>query len=141
MRNKPVLTSVEIRAIAEAGLAEARNIGINVTLVVTDDAGKLLYVERMDRAKSMSIDIAIKKAMTSAISHRPTKQWEERLQSSNMLLRLDEIFPVQGGLPIMVDDECVGGVGASGGSGEQDEQICAAGIAAMKARTPINTPR
>jgi glc operon protein GlcG len=134
MRTKPALTSAEVHAIANASLAEAKRLGVNITLAIVDDAGKLLYLERMERAKSMSIEIATKKASTAAISHRSTLVWEERLKNSNALLRLSEIFPLQGGLPVLVDDgkDCVGGVGVSGGSGAEDEQIAAAGIAAVQ---------
>ena len=133
MRTKQCLTSAEVHAIAEASLAEARNLGINITIAIVDDAGKLLFLERMERAKSMSIEIATKKASTSAISHRSTLVFEERVEKSSALLRLSEIFPLQGGLPVLAGEDCVGGVGVSGGSGAQDEQIAAAGIAAMQA--------
>jgi glc operon protein GlcG len=132
MRSKPCLTSAEIHAMAAACRAEAERIGINVTIAIVDDGANLLYLERLDGAKVMSIEIATQKACTSAISHRPTATFAQRVEQSVAFLRVPGILPLQGGLPILAGDQCAGGVGVSGGSGEQDEQIASAGIAALK---------
>lgn len=131
MRSKPVLTSTEIHALAAACRAEAERIGINVTVAVVDDGANLLYLERFNNAKVMSVEIATQKARTSAISHRPTATFAERVEQSVAFLVVPNILPLQGGLPILAGTDCLGGVGVSGGSGEQDEQIAAAGIAAL----------
>ena len=117
---------------AAACRAEAERIGINVTIAIVDDGAHLLYLERLNGAKVMSIEIATQKACTSAISHRPTATFAQRVEQSITFLRVPGILPLQGGLPILAGDECLGGVGVSGGSGEQDEQIAAAGIGALK---------
>jgi uncharacterized protein GlcG (DUF336 family) len=132
MRSKQCLTSTEIATLAAACRAEAEKIGISVTVAVVDDGAHLLYLERFNGAKVMSIEIATQKARTSAISHRPTATFQERLQTSISFLVVPGILPLQGGLPILAGSDCLGGVGVSGGSGEQDEQIAAAGIAALK---------
>lgn len=132
MRSKQCLTSAEIHAIAAACRTEAERIGINVTVAIVDDGAHLLYLERLNGAKVMSIEIATQKACTSAISHRPTATFAERAEKSVTFLRVPGILPLQGGLPILAGNECLGGVGVSGGSGEQDEQIANAGIAALK---------
>jgi glc operon protein GlcG len=132
MRSKPCLTSAEIHAMAAACRAEAERIGINVTIAIVDDGANLLYLERLDGAKVMSIEIATQKACTSAISHRPTATFAQRVEQSVTFLRVPGILPLQGGMPILAGDQCAGGVGVSGGSGEQDEQIASAGIAALK---------
>lgn len=132
MRSKPALTSTEIHALAAACRTEAEKIGINVTVAVVDDGAHLLYLERLNGAKIMSIEIATQKARTSAISHRPTKTFAERVETSISFLVVPGILPLGGGLPILAGDQCLGGVGVSGGSAEQDEQIAAAGIAALK---------
>lgn len=116
---------------AAACRAEAQRIGINVTIVIVDDGANLLYLERLDGAKVMSIEIATQKACTSAISHRPSNYFTDRVQTSIAMLKLPNIFPVQGGVPILVGSDCLGGIGVSGGSGEQDEQIANAGIATL----------
>lgn len=132
MRSKPILTSAETHAMAAASRAEAERIGINVTIAIVDDGANLLYLERLDGAKVMSIEIATQKACTSAISHRPTATFVQRVEQSVTFLRVPGILPLQGGMPILAGEQCVGGVGVSGGSGEQDEQIASAGIAALK---------
>jgi glc operon protein GlcG len=133
MRSKQCLTSEELHAMAAASRAEAAKIGINITVAIADDGGNLLYLERLDGAKVMSIEIATQKARTSAISHRPTALFQERVEKSSVIfLAVPGILPLQGGMPILAGSECLGGVGVSGGTAEQDEQIASAGIAALK---------
>ncbi|HEX6692373.1 MAG TPA: heme-binding protein, partial [Burkholderiales bacterium] len=63
---------------------------------------------------------------------RSSAVWEERIKAGrNSMLGMPGITPVQGGLPIVVDNVCVGGVGASGVQSHEDEQIVAAGIKAL----------
>jgi glc operon protein GlcG len=58
--------------------------------------------------------------------------WEERVKSGRMaMLSMPGVTPVQGGVPIVVDGECIGAVGVSGVQSQEDEQIAKAGIAAL----------
>jgi uncharacterized protein GlcG (DUF336 family) len=131
MRKKPVLTSEDLHKIAAACRAEADGIGIKVTFCVVDDGGRLWFLERMDGVAPMSTEIATLKARSASVSRRPSGAWQERVSGEIAFLKLPEIFPVKGGVPVLIEGECCGGIGVSGGTGEQDEQIANAGLATL----------
>ena len=130
MRNKPALTMADVQKIAAACKAEAAKNKWNVTIAITDDAGYLLYLERGDGAGPMTSLMAANKAHTSAVSRRPTKYWEDRIKERPAFAKAPVKAPIQGGVPIMVQGECVGAVGVSGVQSHEDEQIANAGVAA-----------
>jgi uncharacterized protein GlcG (DUF336 family) len=131
MRSKPVLTAADVRNLADACKAEARKNNWNVSIAIVDDAGYLLYLERMDGAGPITAEIAAGKASTAAISRRPTKFWEDRIKERPVFLKLADNLPIQGGVPVMYQGECVGGIGVSGVQSQEDEQIAAAGAAIL----------
>ncbi len=65
---------------AAACRAEAEKNKWSVTFAITDDAGFLLYLERMEGAGPTSAEVAVAKAKTSAITRRPSKFWEDRIK-------------------------------------------------------------
>jgi len=71
------------------------------------------------------------KARTAALTRRPSKMWEDRVASGRLVLLKMPMLPVQGGLPIVAEGVCVGGIGVSGVQSHEDEQICQAGINAL----------
>lgn len=132
MRSKPCLTNEDALAVAAAAKAEAERNGWHMTIAIVDDGGRPWYLERMDGAMPMTTEVALAKARTAAVAHRPTKVWQDRIASgSHHFLRFPEVFPVQGGVPIVIGGDCVGAVGCSGASGAEDEQVAHAGIAAL----------
>lgn len=73
---------------------------------------------------------AIRKARTAAQLGVPTKVFEDLVRGGmTSLLTFEFLTLSQGGVPILVDSRVIGAVGSSGGSGEQDEAIAAAGAA------------
>jgi glc operon protein GlcG len=131
MRQKPSLTHADVQAMMAAAKAEAVANKWNVTIAIVDDGGALLHLERMDGPPALSSEVATAKARTSALMRRPSKFWEERLAERPAFLRFPEILPLQGGLPILHDGECVGGIGVSGVQSHEDEQVAQAGITAL----------
>ena len=132
MNTRPMLTLDDCRKIAAAAEAEARKNNWSVAIAILDDGGHLLYFVRMDGATPANARIAVGKGRTAAESRRSTGMWEERIKQGRMsMLRMPGVTPVQGGLPIVVDGACVGGVGVSGVQSHEDEQIAAAGIRAL----------
>ena len=131
MRTKPMLTLDDCRKISAAAEAEAKKNNWNVCIAILDDGGHLLHLIRMDGASPANARIAVEKGRTAAESRRSTAAWQERIRTRPELLRMPEITPVQGGLPIMVEGGCVGGVGVSGVQSHEDEQIAKAGIDAL----------
>lgn len=131
MRQKHVLTDADAERIIAAArtFADARQ--WRVTIAVVDEGGYLLRLERMDGASLQSPQVATMKASTAALSRFPTKRMEDLVKERPGMLRFPDRLPIQGGLPIMHEGECVGGIGVSGVQSHEDEEIAAAGAAAL----------
>lgn len=132
MKTRSELTLEDCRGIAAAAQAEARRNNWNVAIAILDDGGHLLHFERMDGATPANAAIAVEKGRTAAISRRASGTWEDIVKGGRTaMLKMPGILPVQGGMPIVVDGTCIGGVGVSGVQSQQDEQIAQAGIDAL----------
>ena|SRR5687767_15610365 len=130
---KQVLTLEAARRVATAAEAEARKNNWAVTIAVLDDSGHLLLFQRMDGAKLVAIDIAIRKARTAVYFQGPTKDLEAEVAAGRTaLLPIDGFMPLEGGVPLMSGGKLVGAVGVSGVTGQQDAQCALAGAAVMK---------
>ena len=101
MRNRPTLTTSDVQKMVAASRGEAQKNKWNVTIAVVDDAGHLLYLERMDGAGPMTAEVAVGKASTAAVTRRPTKFWEDRVKERLVFLKFPDNLPIQGGVPIM----------------------------------------
>lgn len=132
MHTKPYLTLDDAKRIAAAARATADARGWPVVIAVADDGGHLLYLERMNGAKLGAIETAQKKARSAVLFARPTKALEDIIAAGrNAMLLLPGATPIQGGLPLVHEDQLVGGVGVSGVASADDEKIAAAGAAAL----------
>jgi len=131
MKSKPCLTLEDCKKIGAACEAEARRNNWNVVIAILDDGGHLLWLARMDGATPLNAEIAVGKARTAAVSRRSTKTWEDRISGGRLSMLAMPVLPVQGGMPIMHEGQCVGAVGVSGVQSHEDEQIANAGIAAL----------
>jgi glc operon protein GlcG len=131
MRTKPALTAADVQKMVAACRDEAAKNKWNVTVAVVDDAGFLLYLERLDGAGPMTAEVAAAKARTAAVTRRATKTWEDMVKDRPAFLKFPENLPIQGGVPIMYQGECVGAIGVSGVQSQQDEQIANAGVASL----------
>jgi len=132
MKTKPVLTSEDCDRIHAACRAEAEKNKWIVTVAIVDDGGHVLLVKRMDGAAPVTAEIAVQKSRGAAIARRSTKVTEDRIAAGRLALLRMPPLPVQGGVPIMVQGECVGAVGVSGVQSHEDEQVCNAGLTALK---------
>jgi len=132
VRNKPALTAADVQKMVAACKAEAAKNKWTVTIAIVDDGGALLYLERPDGAGPMTTEMATGKAQGSALSRRPTKFWEDRIKDRPAFAKTPVRIPIQGGVPIMVQGECVGAIGVSGAQSHEDEQVANAGIAALQ---------
>jgi uncharacterized protein GlcG (DUF336 family) len=132
MKTKPCLTLEDCRRITAAAEAEAKKQGWNVTIAIVDDGGHTLLLTRMDGTAPVTAEIAVEKSRSAAIARRSTKVTEDRIAAGRVALLRMPPLPVQGGLPIMVQGECVGGIGVSGVQSHEDEQVCSAGLAVLK---------
>ena len=132
MKTRSMLTLDDCRKISAAAETEAKKNNWNVCIAILDDGGHLLHAIRMDGATPANARIAVEKARTAAETRRSSAMWEERVKAGRLsMLRMPGVLPVQGGLPIVIDGECIGGVGVSGVQSHEDEQIAKAGIDAL----------
>lgn len=112
----------------ESALSRAERLGIKVNAAVVDRNGNTLAYLRMSGAFLHSEGLAIDKAYTSASFGFATKDWmgkigdDERMRIG--ITSRPRLVVLGGGVPILVDGICMGGIGVSGGTEEQDE-ICA----------------
>ena len=121
------------KKIAWAAAKEANRIKINAIIAIVDVGGHLIYLERFDKAQFGSIDVAVHKARCSVAYKRPTKAFEEAVNSGKIsLLTLDDICTVEDGLPIIQSGKIVGAIGVSGGTSQEDGQIATSGVSALK---------
>jgi glc operon protein GlcG len=131
MRSKPCLTLEDANKIMTACKAEAARNRWAVSIAIVDEAGFVLHLERLDGANVKTPEIATLKARTAAVSRTPTKVLEDMVKERPAMLAFPDRLPVQGGLPILYQGECVGAIGVSGVKSHEDEQIAKAGLAAL----------
>lgn len=133
------LELTEARAMVAAALRKAAELNVPETVCIADEGGYPLALERMDGARITGPQIAWNKAFTAAGHKRSTHLFN--VPPNGPALPGNEAFGIQwsfdgkfavfvGGYPIVVDDQVIGGVGLSGGNGEQDT---ACGVAALQA--------
>ena len=103
-------------------------------IAVVDDGGWVILLERMDHAAmTASVELAEGKARSAALFKKPTQALEDAInQGRYAAITARGFIEMQGGLPIMVDDEVIGGIGASFATPEEDEQVAKAGLAALR---------
>jgi glc operon protein GlcG len=131
MRNRPALTASDVQKMVAACKSEAIKNKWSVSIAVVDDGGYLLYLERLDGAGPVTAEVATAKAVTAARTRRPTKFWEDRIKERPSFMKFPGVLPLQGGVPVMYQNECVGAIGVSGVQSHEDEQIASAGAAAL----------
>ncbi|WP_448118537.1 heme-binding protein [Pseudomonas serbica] len=132
MNSKAVLSQAEVSRILAAARTEAQANQWPVTIVVVDDGGHPLALERLDGASPISAYIATEKARTSALGRRESKGYEEMVNGGRTaFLSAPLLTSLEGGVPIMVDGQVVGAVGVSGVKAEQDAQVAKAGAQSL----------
>jgi glc operon protein GlcG len=123
------ITAERAQAAIQAAAAEATKKGWPLNIAVVDSGGNLVSFLRMDGAQLASIEVSQHKARASARFRRPTKAFEDAIQKNglNYVMTIDGIIASRGGIPLIEDGKLIGAIGCSGGTGSQDEVVCAAG--------------
>jgi glc operon protein GlcG len=135
--NNARLTLEGAEAVVGAAKAHALRIGVPMNIAVVDDGGHLMAFARMDSAKLSSVDIAINKAVAAAIRRMPSGPARSG-DEVNLLLSLSLAIgsrarqtPLRGGLPLEANGQCVGAIGVSAGTEDQDVEVARAGASAL----------
>ncbi len=131
-----MVTLADARRVIAAAEKKADAIGQPMNIAVVDTGGNLVSHVRMDGAWLGSIDISINKAFTARAFDIATKDLATHSQSGGQFFGIHgsnggRIMIFAGGVPLKRDGKVVGGLGISGGSGEQDQTVADAGAAAF----------
>lgn len=129
------------KTMLNAAIAKAEEFGIAVTVAIVDAGGHMLVLERMDGGRFHTVHSSTTKAVTASSNKRPTTTRGAQGQELDTLHAIGLSLAagagrwtaMEGGFPIMVDGECVGGIGVSGGDWQQDEDIAKAAVSAVGA--------
>src|SRR6516225_5419295 len=135
-RNNIRLTLEGARSILAAAEAKARAINVPQNIAVVDDAGHLLAFARMDGAKLSSVEVSFTKARAAALRRAATGPSPANEPSVMLSLGLSlatdgKLTCIRGGLPLFVDGQCVGGIGVSAGTEDEDVSVAQAGADAL----------
>ena len=104
-----------------------------MAIAIVDNHGMLVYYEMADDTQTASANVAVEKARTSAMWRRTTKEFEDNIAGGRVaILGFPGVTPIEGGLPIIVNNRMVGAIGVSGGTSPQDGQVAKAGLEALK---------
>jgi uncharacterized protein GlcG (DUF336 family) len=130
-----MLTMDKAQQIIEAAIDKAKTIGQPMNIAVVDTGANLVAFMRMDGAWLGSIDIAINKAFTAKAFDISTRELGRNSQPGNQFFGIHvsnhgRVMIFAGGLPIKMNGQIAGAVGVSGGSGEQDQAVAEAAVAA-----------
>lgn len=121
------------RQIAAAAESLAKEKGLNkLAMVIVDDGGYIVHALRLDGALPATVEVCLAKARAAAMLGRPTRFWRELVNGGQMWpVRMPFVVSAEGGLPLVVGGEVVGGLGVGGASGEEDRMIADAGVAVL----------
>jgi glc operon protein GlcG len=131
--DKKVLTLAAARKMVAAAQAEAEREKLAGVIAVVDDGGWPILVLRMDNAAYVaSVELAPGKARTAALFKKPSQALEDSINHGRTAaVSAHDFIQMQGGLPIIVDGQVIGGIGASFDTPEHDVQIAKAGLAGL----------
>src|SRR5271163_3334776 len=134
LAQKKVITLAAARKMVAAAEAEAERNHWAGVIAVVDDGGWPILVERMDNAAfTASIELAPGKARTAALFKKPSQALEDAINHGRIaVVTARDFILMQGGLPIVVDGQVIGGIGASFDTPDHDVQVAQAGLAALK---------
>lgn len=130
MKTKHYLTLSDAEFLLNEAHQYAIQNNFNVSIAVVDETGNLLAMKRIDGAAPMTANLAIEKAKCSAMSRRPSKLFEDIIKGGQMGFLTMESFSgmLEGGEPIMYEEQLVGAVGVSGVKSFQDAEIAQVAI-------------
>ena len=136
MITKKTLSLAEAEMVIDAVQAKALEMGVADVICIADDAGYPIALKRMDGGKVTSVQIAENKAFTAAGHRRKTHTFTNTYPGEEawgiFTQHGGRITVFVGGYPLEADGQVVGGIGVSGGNGEQDLAVCEAGVAAFE---------
>lgn len=130
--SRKYLDLAAVKTMVAAAEADAQKRQVHVTICVVDNSGNLLFLERGDGIPVNTVDFAQRKARHAALYGSPSKNGADMVKNGSVeAITFPDFFPNQGGVPIVVDGQVLGGISASGAKSEIDEAIAQAGVDAL----------
>ncbi|MDR2258351.1 MAG: heme-binding protein [Treponema sp.] len=130
-----VLTEEICEALAQAAKKKSRTLGVGVTLSICDENGNLRLLQRFGDAILPSLEISPKKAYTAAVLRQSTAEFGKIAQVGSSAFGInvtnDKLVIFGGGFPLQVKGKTAGGIGVSGGSVAEDEEVAQAVLEAF----------
>src|ERR1700690_1312351 len=126
MRTKPCLTLSDVKTMIAACEAEAAKNKWAVAISVVADGGFLLGFQRMDGTPAISAEVSMGKARTSAMTKRPSKFFEDRIKERPAFANFPAGILIQGAVPLIHQNECVGAIGGSGVQSHEEDKVAQA---------------
>lgn len=124
------------KALMEIIEERAKQLGLSAVIALCTPEGNMLAVHAMDGSYLLSFDVAMKKAYTSVALKMSTLELKELTKEGGTFHGLeaavDNVIAIGGGIPLVVDDVLLGGLGVSGGTGEEDHELACFGLEALK---------
>lgn len=131
--SKKYLNLSAIKKMVAAAEAKAQELHVEVTICIVDESGNLLFLEKGDKVSLNTIQWVQRKARHAAFYKSPSREAADTVKKGNVeALAYPEFFPNQGGLPIIMDGQILGGIAASGARSEIDEAVAQAGLDALQ---------
>jgi glc operon protein GlcG len=139
----PALDAASASRLAALAAAEARTRNAGGSIAVVDAGGHLLFLQRLDNTFPAAAAVSIEKARTAATFRMPTRTFEEAIKNGRQaLLGVDVMTPLQGGVPVTVNQQVVGAIGVSGAhSAQEDDAIAQAAVTAFMSAPVVPTAR
>ena len=123
--------------IANAARAACREAGYDTSVAVVDRSGQTVVIMRSDTASPQTAEMARRKAYTARMWRRTSADWATRTREDPVAYPqrdLADVIALSGGVPIMVGDETIGGIGSAGSNQPQDDACAQAGVDAVAAQ-------
>ena len=135
------LTHAGAKKMMATAIGAAEQAGVAISVAIADTGGHLILLERMDGGRFHTVHSARTKAVCAASNRRPTSAQGAQGQSLDAVHALglalaagpERWTAMEGGCPILVDGECLGGIGVAGGSWEFDERVARAAVESIGA--------
>ena len=135
------LTNDGAKKMMAAAVAEASKAGVAVSIAIADAGGHLILLERMEGGRFHTVHSSTTKAVCAASTKRLTSARGAANQELDVTHALgltlaagaERWTAMEGGCPVLVDGECIGGIGVAGGDWQTDERIAQAAVEAIGA--------
>jgi glc operon protein GlcG len=144
--NSKRLTLAGARKMMETAIGMAEKAKVSIAVAIADGGGNMIMLERMDGGRFHTVHSSTTKAVCAASNKRPTTAKGAQAQTLDTTHAIglalaagpERWTAMEGGYPVIVDGECIGGIGVSGGNWEFDDNVARAAVESIGAGWKID---